>query len=272
MKTTHTSFLILLLAVTLMMGSASAANLISDTFESGNPGYFRNAFAGSVFTTDDSSGIGTGNALQHNPGGVTFRKLIRTFSAFTLANEGDSMALSFDLRYPSGSPTANSQGFRFGLYNSNGTLPNADGQNLTGNDFGYYSALGTGGTAGRFIFETEANGFLGGGTQNQLAAGGTTTLNDALSHQVGLTLERVATGLAIDLSLDGSSILSFTDTTPTTFTFDQLGIGLGSVSSTDDNYRIDNVLLTAIPEPSSLVLVGLSVLGFLAFFRRNFRG
>jgi len=249
----------------LLLVPVHGAIVISDDFESGNPGYFRNGSAAQLFTTDDSSGIGSGDALQHNPNGNSFRKIIRTYSPFTLSNVGDSIEVNFDLRYPSGSPTANSQGFRFGFYNSNGTLPTADGQDLTGNDFGYYSALGTGGTAGRFIFETEANGFLGGGTQNQLIAAGTTTINDASVREVGFSLERVSTGLSIDLSLNGSSILSFIDTTPTTYTFDQIGIGLGGVSATDDNYRIDNLQLTTIPEPSSLMLLGIALAGFMAF-------
>lgn len=260
--------LMVLISLSAPFATASLI-LVSDDFESGNPGYFRNGAAALVSVTDDSSGIGTNNALLHDPNGNTFRKLVRTFSAFTLAETGDFLELTFDMRFPSGAPTENSQGFRFGLYNSNGTLPTADGQNLTGDDFGFYAALGTGGTEGRFIFETEANGFLGGGTQNQLSGAGGITINDADTQNIVFRLERVATGLEIDLSLNGASILSVIDTSPVTYTFDQIGVGLGNVSSANDAYLSDNVQLTAIPEPSSLMLVMIALVGGLSLFRNK---
>ena len=167
--------------------------------------------------------LATGNALNVDVGG-TFGGVTGEFDPRTLTDVGDTLKLSFDFRYTA-APPANSNGFRFGLFNSNG-----DG-------FGVHN--GTGGTSGYFLMEDYGadGGFGAGGTVSTIATGSRPSLNDPLKHSATLTLKKTATGVLVTSVVDGTGV-STTDTSPVVSTFNTISIHNGNITA---DFRLDNV-------------------------------
>ena len=81
--------------------------------------YLGQTTATTLTVTNDNAGLGSGNALLMTPVG-DFQKYLAYIGPVILTNLGDSVTVSFDLRFTS-PPTNINAGFRCGLYNSNGT-------------------------------------------------------------------------------------------------------------------------------------------------------
>ncbi|MFD0895904.1 autotransporter-associated beta strand repeat-containing protein [Luteolibacter ambystomatis] len=196
-------------------GSATAANDSNDT------GDF--SWEGATLTLAADTTLGTGNALNVDVGG-TFGGVFGEFDSRSLSDVGDSLKLSFDFRYTV-APPANSNGFRFGLYNS------------VGDGFGVHN--GTGGTSGYYLIEDYGadNGFGAGGTVTTIATGSKPSINDQLKHSAALTLKKTTTGILVTSVVDGSSV-STTDTSPVTSTFNTISIHNGNMTA---DFRLDNV-------------------------------
>ncbi|MGC4016014.1 MAG: autotransporter-associated beta strand repeat-containing protein [Luteolibacter sp.] len=200
--------------------------------------------AGTLTLAADTT-LATGNALNVDVSG-TFGGVLGEFDSRNLADTGDVLKLSFDFRYTV-APPANSNGFRFGLYNSSG-----DG-------FGVHN--GTGGTGGYYLIEDYGadNGYGSGATVSTITSGSKPSLNDQLKHSASLTLKKTATGITITSVVDGSSV-STTDTSPVTAVFNTISIHNGNITA---DFRLDNVKVefsnNLAPVFSSATLVKSSV-------------
>jgi hypothetical protein len=266
--------------LTLAISGAAYGDVVfDDTFDVGAPPtrgddaadpldlqWYRSTTA-TLSVVDDAAGIGSSNALNvDNTSG--FAKLGSNFELVLLDDLGDVATLSFDVRrLTAGTPTGTAPSFRFGLYDSGGTALTGDTPNIlsnTANDNGYFIILNVGNSGAAAVRETpEQNGILGGPTAaNQLALGTGSGaafdgLNEADPHQVVMTLTRVAAGVKIEATVDGTTVIDVfdagidpdTDLPAGLFVteFDVVGFGIGSSSVVFD-YRLDNVrIVTASP-------------------------
>ena len=250
---------------------ACAGPIFTDDFSDNNrDGWFSSSTSTSN-NVDASSG-----ALFVNPG----RSVQTHFTAATLGL-GESVTLNFDVSFSA--PTNQNGGFRFGLFDSNGsTIPTGDGNIYTdyngvivttnpaaesGTPMVFRSRVAGGGDA----LMTSTAGGLYATVGN---SGGAAVLFPADTFlNVSLSFTRTETGLDFFVSImNGETPLqthSVTSTSPSTYTFDALGIsGVTGVGA----FTIDNVVVdySAIPEPSVAVAIfGLGALGFATWGRRR---
>jgi len=243
---------------------------LDDGIEAGELNWYYSLDAATLGVVDDNfAGGGSERALALT-GPEIFRRFGAGFDSTALgANVGDRIVLTFDTRVSDFSGDTNTAGFRFGLHNTNGTdiisdSPNGKSQpEEEDDDFGYFVrlALNTTGVPD-LMREPAGNNPVGGddtvdGTTRITTSGSTTAgLTDLLKHTIAFEIERTATGIGLDLYLDGNLIASGTDNSPLTTTFDKVYFGLGFVES---EFLVDNVQLQTvpIPEPASLALLGL---------------
>jgi hypothetical protein len=256
-------------------GPADGAVVFDDTFDVGAPPtrvddaadpldvqWYRSNNA-MLSVADDAAGIGSGNALNVD-NSPSFGKFGGNFETVLLDDLGDAATLSFDFRrLTDGTPDGSGPSFRFGLYDNGGTALAGDSANNllsnTTNDNGYRIGLSVGGSGAFATRETaESNGILGGpagANHLELGAGSGAAfdgLNDADPHEIVLTLTRVAAGVKIQVSVDGTIYVDVTDEgiDPDTnlpaglfiSEFDVIGFGIGSNNVAFD-YRLDNIRL-----------------------------
>jgi|GEM_PF-2801350 len=247
-------------ALLALPGMATAATVFTDTFDSGAGTWAESGSYNSISVVDDSSGIGSGNALTGDVSG-SVNALTNGFSSTTLSSIGDSITLSFDYRWTA-TGSATSRAPAFGLYNTNATGSLDD-------DFGYQ--LETNPADVRLSYEF--------GTQNTILAGSDTDLlettlwNDYLgvNGNFSMTLTRIADSNAdsfddvnlsfsfIDYATPANNLITSTiDTENQTFTFNEVAVRSGN-----RDFYIDNVAVTTIPEPASVLLL-LGAFGLLA--------
>lgn len=262
-------------------GSNDSGGIVDDAGDVGVAFYRARgtSVTGASLVTDNGvGGIGSGLALKFEPGSTAGRVLSAGFADTTLANVGESITLSFDIRMDP-SITANA-GLRFGLYSDGGTAIAADFDgnttlNALGDDGGFFAQVDTGvinGNSADLRYEPvndlplggTGNVFLGASTEE--AAG--LTLTTAKSVALSITL--VDSGVVeLAYSVDGINyITSRTDEASSAIT-PQLTYNeflLGNAGA-DIDFLIDNVQVEfTVPEPGSITLIGL---GALAVLRRR---
>lgn len=250
-----------------------------------------------IVNDDGAPGIGGGNSLNMRPNSSSGnRPVVTTFAPVMLGSSiGDTLTASMSLRFISGvddSDDNSNLSFRLGLYNSNGTAITADGQRFdlesgTGNDFGYFARIPVGNPA--YAGNTDARlsketGVASGtsedplfgqdnssGTGDDVSELGQTssfpvTIEDLESHSVVFSLERTAGGVLTSIQVDGATPFTAEDTSSPFETFDELAMTNMRLTT---EWRVDDVVIESIPEPSSIVLLGLA--GGCAVFARRFR-
>ena len=215
-----------------------------------------------VSVVDDTSGIGTANAMQFINASTSTRAVSAAIDEVTLAELGDQVSFSFDLRIEGAVPVEDRR-LRFGIHHDGGTPVVVDGADSTGDDSGYMAQLDTGiadGTTATLRGDLP-NGLLSGSTRALGAStsdpNGATTSNASRRYEI--RVRRVFDGdlmqdvNLVSLIIDGNIILSdgvdagdgMGDTNPLTFSFNQISIGAAPIAGVE--YRIDNVDVTFIP-------------------------
>lgn len=249
------------LAMAVLPTIASAAVVYSDGFESPTDtagsapvGGCTKGGGTSSFTmtvvSDATAGNGSQQALDLTSTTSSTRYGTTPFTATTLS-PGDSIQLGFDLWFVGTLPTADRL-FRFGLYNT--ALTNSPG--ITGR-------IGTGADTGTTYLDvydspkvfdvTSADGAVQVGNDKK-DAGAVIDDDDFRYITLTVTLAADSSSLALTNAIyDANGNLlgsaSGTDTTleDTTFSFNDLAIGLNSGASGE--YRLDNVTVTYTPAP-----------------------
>lgn len=254
-------------------GAAVGAPIVNDTFSdnslaasgTGEAAWFRRSANETIAAADDSAGIGTGSALKLTTAAQTERPIIGTFPAATLgAAVGSQLVLGFDFRFTA-APGNTADGFRFGLYNSNGTAVAADGSVNSDNDFGYQASIGTGTGSGVDLSKETSNGNageLGTGTDRtsvKTVTASNVSISDQVKHSALFTLTRTAAGVDLSVSVDGVNRATGSNNTAPFVTFDEIVASHNAAFG----YNIDNVILD-VPEPAALSLLSLPALGLLA--------
>ena len=295
------------LIISASASGASGAILVSDGFGDGdrdnngldagatatNPAdvglawYLTNGTSAVVLAaTDDTAGIGSGNALQLFNTASNNRPVVGRLPSAVALLDGESLVLRFDMRLlsvknTSGVDITADRAVRFGLYNDTNNDFAAGDQGSTSTMYndsnGYNSRVDAGNDVSNSTsmdVTRDADGLTttiiqatttGIGVASTNAAD---KLDDTLSHHFELTLTRSGTGMLVSLIQDGGPAISNTDASPPGFTFNEVAFGVRSNAAMD--LRIDNVVVEhVVPEPSSLALAGVAAGGLLARRKRH---
>jgi hypothetical protein len=196
-------------------------------------------------------------------------------TTLTLASVGDQISLSGVATFNGGSPNGNTQ-WRLGLFYRDGRdQGGTEGLNW----LGYFMGAGHN-TASTFYERNDPN--------TGMYASGTGAVGAASGNNPGaVNLANVGYDLSFNVLRSGVNELQFnfsivrqgggyssissliTDSSPTTFAFDRVGMLSGSsLNATEIRYDNLTVTYTPVPEPSSLVLAALAWAGLVAFRRR----
>ncbi len=268
------------LSAIALAASAQAAVVFNDTFDSGTSSWFASRASSTVSNVSQSLSLATtSTATDH-------RILGKGFSTQSLANDGDVLRLTFDLKQL-GAVTL----FRVGLFSIantpatndwNNSFANVGATSLYGSAYaGYYSLLYDN-AASNITRRDESTGavYNNGGNAPTLQTDATISgaapaayniANDAsITYQVLFELTRVNSTTVNTLTTmsDGTNTVSFAGAhavTPyTTFNsvFLQSSSGTASTTTTFDNIKLEYI----VPEPTSLAFLGL---GGLALTRRR---
>lgn len=277
------------LATTPVIAMAQTT-LLNDTFSDGSS-TDQNLSSSALWLNSSTSGMTlTSGALSVTAG----RHALTYFTdsgTHSLTNVGDSLTVSFNIVF---SQVGNaSGGFRVGLFDSNGAVrPTANGNNSAFTDYNGYAfsmALATPTTSSSTnnnlslqerntsVSGALISGLTGGAYTGIGSGGGPTgqTLATATTYTINYSVSRTtASSLTFAFSLTGGTVTgfsnSFTDESPSTYEFDAFAIL--STSSNGSSFSIDNVQVTAIPEPSTYAaLAGFAALGLCVWQRRRQR-
>ena len=187
------------------------------------------------------------------------------FPSFTLFNTNDEITLSLSVRQDGNSSGAIAGGFNFGLYNDPAPQTAGDDDGNSTNATGYWLSLGTpssGNGVTRLHSDLSGVGELFRNSPSfALVDGGDGISADSEYHDV--TFRIVRTGieeLTIEATWTGSTVVGggsiASAIAADQFTFNSVAISHGtSGDNKGKDYYIDNVLVTAIPEPSTYALM-----------------
>ncbi|EIQ00004.1 alpha-L-arabinofuranosidase [Opitutaceae bacterium TAV1] len=263
---------------------AFAAVLFNDTFTDVAASSDQNSAglndAGWYFYNTSSSGyawtIGTadnsplsGNVLRNQGSSAQATYAIRQWDTVTLANVGDSISVTMDVRANNYTVNDVTRLFSISLLNSAVTLD----RNYFQSSNPLSSATGY---AWSQVFDANVahyNQVSNGLTLNQTGdpLSGVPVINNGATHSIGFTLTRVSEGIAISAILDGVTYASFVDTSLATTSFNTLVLRANAdwqVNTRFDNVRVE---FSSIPETKTAALLAGSVAlaGTLAFARRR---
>jgi hypothetical protein len=88
------------------------------------------------------------------------------------------------------------------------------------------------------------------------------------SYSYTLSIERTATGVLVSGNL-GTNLFSLADNTTPFYSFDTLVLGSTAGINDGSYYTLDNIMVTSIPEPATIGMLGLGAV-ITVLFRRKF--
>jgi len=284
-----------ILAISATALQATGTILLSDDFSNGNrtspAWYYAHGAAGATLTTN-----GARQNLLLDAAGSNNAQVWTTFTT-TALNVGQTLSVSFNFDASGAGGSADDGPFRVGLFNI--TNPVNTDKNSSIADTSWNSATGYGAFVdihGGAIIDTTPESTLrqrNGGISDTLWAGAAhtsfaTTLTpvdasysigssanlttDPLRYFVTFSLSRTGTE-AIDLFFEMRdqsnnlvSRMNSTDTSGLVTSFNTFSVFTGLTVAQD--FAIDNVVISIVPEPSTLLAAGLAPL-LLTFRRRR---
>ena len=231
-------------------------------------------------TTGPAEGMPAANdsALQLSPG-ASIRAYLTQFPVQNLTTTGDKLTLSFDFRFTTTQALTTAgdlSGIRFGLFESIGAATVNNNSGNDDNDKGYRGGFAVDGpmTGNTSVlgYESGTDGSILSGTDFGATSTGATAIAafGTTSHNIALSLERTATGLTLRSFYDGTQMQTqdvLSTATGFRTTFNELAIGIGSYGSSGRTFRVDNIDVDLVPEPSPAFLLGTS--GILCLIRRR---
>jgi len=237
-----------------LVAGSSAAVIIDDQFLDGS--------------LDDGSNAGETDVQWYfyTGGSMANTDAIAQWSGFTLNGNGDWLEVSYDMRFAATPASGKYNILR--LFNSNGTKYTQDElgagiTDYTADDDGYWIQQADTSTASTNGLQVRK---YTNGTMSVTILTNSTAWANTNSHASTLRVTRLASGMQVDYWIDNAKT-TYIDTSPPTYTFDTMPIR-NNGGAKPGLFHVDNVLVTTIPEPSTLALFAL--LWPLAMFRRRF--
>jgi hypothetical protein len=260
-----------------LVAGSSAAVIIDDQFLDGslddgsNAGetdvqwYFYGGGRAWVVGTDNTAPL-SGSTMANTGGSMANTDAIAQWSGFTLNGNGDWLEVSYDMRFAATPASGKYNILR--LFNSNGTKYTQDElgagiTDYTADDDGYWIQQADTSTASTNGLQVRK---YTNGTMSVTILTNSTAWANTNSHASTLRVTRLASGMQVDYWIDNAKT-TYIDTSPPTYTFDTMTIR-NNGGAKPGLFHVDNVLVTTIPEPSTLALFAL--LWPLAMFRRRF--
>jgi hypothetical protein len=235
-------------------------------------------------TNNGNSAASSGGVLNVGPGSSgDDGALFGAFSSVVdLTGSNNTVILSFDISYDS-TPTAQNNNLHFGLFNNGGTATwkaadstgSNPGEMRSADGYWFRIATNQGDLGVNAFMETNqtdnssaltSNGNSGASSIGNVNRSG---IDDAATYSIQFTISYNSVNGSIDLSttLNGNPFGSTLNVvSPVATSFD----GLMFSQITSDAYTLDNLTVTAVPEPSSYaLLLGFVTLGFILWRRRR---
>jgi len=253
-------------SVTTPSPASPASSLVVDstTYYAGGE-----AAGSGVQVVNVSSGV---NALQVTGNTTGLRYVKIPFDAVNLTNVGDYVSFTGDIRFTT-APANLAHTLRLGFYNLADITVNPPATST-----GYWLALNPGGTSSQPVRDNTSSSFL------SFTGSPTTPGNQSRSENFGtnftevtMTLTRIASdGMQFSYKVGSAASISynFDSTAPgNTFAFNSFVVGITNTatSETNDQFQLGSFEVTAVPEPSSAVLLGAGALALALLRRKSLR-
>lgn len=222
--------------------------------------YFYNTGGGAAWTvnTDNTAPL-SGLSLVNNGGSSSWVTAVRQFTTTSLINTGDTLTLRLNY-HVANSGDSGQLGVGL-LYSANAisansftgsTISDADGYRI----FQFSKTTATSATFAKTTDNVDSSGF---------STSGTAILgNSSTAHTLELTLTRLETGNEVAWSVDGTQLGYYVDVMSPYETFNTISLFDGG----NTPVYVDNVSILSVPEPSTLVLLMIALMLFMARFRR----
>ena len=257
-------------------GSAMATVLVNDTFSSGtansNGYYGYNTPGGTLWTV-------TTGMLQNADGSAPNTVMNKSFTPTTLSAVGDSITLQYDFRNLQQSTVAGNM--EIGLYNVGSTISanSIGGTNPLTNKAGW-TLLQNNNEQVLYLNEKTTSGTnVGHGTwwngrtdliPSPLVVPWVSTSNSTGMVTNTMTLTMTAGGLQISSTTAGNNMPTYLAAGVMTFTVDTISIFDNYGGGSGSRYSlVDNVIVTAVPEPATWALLALSLTTVMVLRRRR---
>jgi hypothetical protein len=276
--------LLTLAASTAIASNVGGAIVFENTFDTDRT---TGGLGQALWITDTDNGntaTSSGGVLNVNPGSSgDDGALFGAFSSVVdLTGSNNAVILSFDISYAS-TPTAQNNNLHFGLFNNGGTTTwkaadsggNNPGEMRSADGYWFRIATNQGDLGVNAYMVTDQTNNSSALTSNgnsgasSIVSVNRSGIDDTATYSVGFTISYNSGDGSIDLAttLNGNPFGSTLNvTSPVATSFD----GLMFSQITGDAYTLDNVTVTAVPEPSTYALLaGFMTLGLILWRRRR---
>ena len=266
MRTPKATTTLMILGLAFAVSTTRATVIVSDNFNNAvmNNGVLESTlnYGPATATGSQTLGIGALDGSALHLGGASGSIYITAAlpQSISLENVGDFVQMTFDFTTSGGN--RGNRVLRYGFFQGAEVDADATGYFLAG--YNQANSAGDDMNSRLVVDTTDINKFY---TQDTPTGGtgniGSNLLLDDVSNQAIFRVERIDVDTMRISGIHGPRDLGFFDHTideNTATSVDEIWFG---IRNRDTNFTIDNLQITAIPEPSTLFLVGSVLLGFL---------